>query len=368
MTVTCWESRLLKCVFDRERSLPYVRQEENRLSAGHERALHEKILVATNQARDEILPWRLGTLGIRKMCIPILRSPFLPDVHLSSGMTRSAMNKSESSSVATARTYYNSSPADKFYFAIWGGNDIHIGLYDSPTDSIAEASQRTIKRMAETVQNISSSTRVLDLGAGYGGAARWLAHRYGCKVTCLNLSEVQNERNRIVTSKEKLDHLIDVVDGDFEHLPFEDGAFDLIWSQDSFLHSSNRKAVVSEISRILVPEEGDVVFTDPMAAANASEEKLGPIKQRLSIDTFGSQGFYEQEFSRHGFEVVSFEGHRDQLTLHYGRVLEAIETQKEVLARDVPADYVEHIKAGLRNWVAGGQEEQLDWGIHHFRR
>lgn len=278
------------------------------------------------------------------------------------------MKESMSSSVATARTYYNSSPADKFYFAIWGGNDIHIGLYKSPTDSIAEASQATIKRMAETVPNINSKTRVLDLGAGYGGAARWLAHRYGCKVTCLNLSEVQNERNRLVTSEERLDHLIDIVDGDFEHLPFEDGSFELIWSQDSFLHSSNRKAVVSEIARVLVPEKGDVVFTDPMAAANASEEKLGPIKQRLSIDTFGSQTFYEQEFSRHGFEVVSFEEHRDQLTLHYGRVLEAIENQKEVLAKDVPADYIDNVKTGLRNWIVGGQEKQLDWGIHHFRR
>jgi len=278
------------------------------------------------------------------------------------------MEKPESSSVATARNYYNSSPADKFYYAIWGGNDIHIGLYDSPTDSIAEASQRTIKHITETVPYINSNTHVLDLGAGYGGATRWLARKYGCKVTCLNLSEVQNERNRRVTSEEQLDHLIDVVDGDFEHLPFEDGSFDLIWSQDSFLHSSNRKAVVSEISRVLVPKGGNVVFTDPMAAANASEEKLRPIKQRLSIDTFGSQAFYEQEFSRHGFEMVSFEGHRDQLVLHYSRVLQAIETQKDVLAKDVPADYVEHIKAGLRNWIVGGKEEQLDWGIHHFRR
>lgn len=278
------------------------------------------------------------------------------------------MSDSQSSSVATARRYYNSSPADKFYFSIWGGNDIHIGLYDSPTDSIAEASQRTVKRMAETVPHISSSTRVLDLGAGYGGAARWLARRYGCKVTCLNLSEVQNERNRLVTNEYGLDKLIDVVDGDFEHLPFEDRSFDLVWSQDSFLHSGNRNAVVSEISRVLVLEEGNVVFTDPMAAANASEEKLGPIKQRLSIDTFGSQTFYEQEFGRHGFKAVSFEGHRDQLTLHYGKVLEAIETQKGMLAKDIPADYIDHVKTGLRNWIIGGQEEQLDWGVHHFRR
>lgn len=220
------------------------------------------------------------------------------------------------SSVTNARAYYNSSPADSFYHTIWGGNDIHIGISASPTESIAVASQRTVERMAETVGTISAETRVLDLGAGYGGAARWLAQRYGCRVTCLNLSEVQNERNRSVTREAGLDGLIEVVDGDFEHLPFGNGTFDLIWSQDSFLHSSNRQAVIREIARVLVPTEGAVVFTDPMAAANASEERLRPIRQRLSIDTFGSRTFYAEEFAKHGFAEAGFDGHPDQLTLH----------------------------------------------------
>ena len=272
------------------------------------------------------------------------------------------------SSVASARTYYNSSAADKFYNTIWGGNDIHIGLYASPTESITAASQRTVERMAETVSTIDSSTRVLDLGAGYGGAARWLARKYACRVTCLNLSEVQNARNRSLTREAKLEKLIEVIDGDFEHLPFEDGTFDLIWSQDSFLHSSNRRAVVQEIARVLVPTGGEVVFTDPMASANATEEKLGDIKQRLSIATFGSQEFYDEEFGRHGFTAVTFDNHQDQLTLHYSRVLQEVQSQQELLVNDIPSDYIELVQVGLRSWIAGGRGGQLDWGIHHFRR
>lgn len=302
-------------------------------------------------------------LGVLALFVAHKPSDAVLQVH----WTYFTMAKSESS-VATARSYYNSSSTDNFYHTIWGGQDIHIGLYSSPTDSIAEASQKIIMRMAETVGTITPETRVLDLGAGYGGTARYLARTYGCKVTCLNLSEVQNERNRAMTSEAKLEMLIDVVDGDFEHLPFEDGSFDMVWSQDSFLHSSDREAVVGEISRVLVWKGGDVVFTDPMAAANASEERLGPIKQRLSIDSFGSRDFYERELKRHGFEVVSFEGHPEQLTTHYSRVLEEIENQREGLEKDIPAEYLEHVSAGLRNWIRGGEEGQLDWGIHHFRR
>src|SRR5690606_40239959 len=81
---------------------------------------------------------------------------------------------------------------------------------------------------------------VLDLGSGYGGAARYLASTFGCRVTCLNLSEVENQRNRELTRKRGLEHLVEVREGSFEELPFEDNAFDVIWSQDAFLHRDRK--------------------------------------------------------------------------------------------------------------------------------
>ena len=36
-----------------------------------------------------------------------------------------------SSSSTVAATYYDSSDADRFYAEIWGGEDIHIGLYET---------------------------------------------------------------------------------------------------------------------------------------------------------------------------------------------------------------------------------------------
>jgi len=99
------------------------------------------------------------------------------------------MSASYSEVVETARHYYNSDDADNFYFHVWGGEDIHIGLYEGPQDTIAEASRRTVERIVRLACNLGSSSRVLDVGAGYGGAARYLAGRYGCRVVALNLSE-----------------------------------------------------------------------------------------------------------------------------------------------------------------------------------
>ena len=137
-----------------------------------------------------------------------------------------------SPTVDTARVYYNSSDADRFYATIWGGEDIHIGLYHSENDSSFEASRRTVKKMAVYLENLNAETRVLDIGSGYGGSARFLVKQYGCQVGCLNLSEVQNQRNRSVNHKEGISLSINVVDGSFEQIPMPDHSVDVVWSQD----------------------------------------------------------------------------------------------------------------------------------------
>src|SRR5665811_2582265 len=111
-----------------------------------------------------------------------------------------------------ARDYYNSSDADNFYYSIWGGEDIHIGLYRSGEEPIRTASRRTVEEMVSRIPELGEGHRVLDLGAGYGGAARFLADTYGAEVVVLNLSEVENERNRQMSREQGLDHLIE--DGD----------------------------------------------------------------------------------------------------------------------------------------------------------
>ena len=40
------------------------------------------------------------------------------------------------SATTVARDYYNSSDADHFYAQVWGGEDIHVGMYASPTNRL----------------------------------------------------------------------------------------------------------------------------------------------------------------------------------------------------------------------------------------
>jgi sarcosine/dimethylglycine N-methyltransferase len=277
------------------------------------------------------------------------------------------MVTARSEAVDIARDYYNSGDADNFYHEIWGGEDIHIGLYVDDLEPIADASARTVATMGKQLGPIDSGSQLADLGAGYGGSARWLAKTFGCHVSCVNLSEVQNDRNREISASAKLSHLIDVYDASFEAVPLEDRSMDYVWSQDSFLHAGDRARVFDEVNRILKPG-GEFIFTDPMQADDCPEGVLQPVLDRLHLDSLGSFAYYRKLAKTLGWEEVRVVDLTPQLVQHYTRVRQELAGQREKLGDRISDDYVERMLLGLKNWIDAGSQGHIAWGILHFRK
>ena len=268
--------------------------------------------------------------------------------------------------VDTARNYYNSDSADAFYASIWGGEDIHVGLYQSEDEPVFDASRRTVEEIASHLK-LNENSRVLDIGAGYGGAARYLVEKFGCHVTCLNLSEVQNERNRLLNREQGLSSKIDVVDASFEDIPLDDCSFDVVWSQDAILHSGNRSLVIKEVYRVL-KSGGEFIFTDPMQSDDCPEGVLQPVYDRIHLDSLGSIGFYRKVAKATGFEEVEIIDLSEQLVNHYSRVLKAVDENYQEALESCGEDYLERMKLGLNHWIESGKKGYLSWGILHFRK
>jgi len=264
-----------------------------------------------------------------------------------------------------AETYYDSTDADTFYERVWGGEDIHIGLYEQDL-SIFECSRKTVEAMASKL-SLDENSRIIDLGAGYGGAARYLAGTYGCQVTCLNLSKVQNDRNRALNREQNLDHLITVTHGSFENIPAEDNSYDVIWSQDAFLHSGNKDTVIQEASRILKPG-GEVIFTDPMQADDCPPHVLQPVFDRLSLKSMGSFGLYRQLLTSLGLKEIESLDLTIHLGTHYFRVKQALEERYDELKKDISAEYLDKMISGLQHWIVAETSCYLAWGILHYRK
>lgn len=277
------------------------------------------------------------------------------------------MSANYSEVVGVARDYYNSDDADNFYYQVWGGEDIHIGLYQADDEPISIASERTVAAMADQIGQSIVGARVVDLGAGYGGSARWLAKNLSCHVTCVNLSEVQNERNRAMNRAAQLDARIEVRDASFEQVPLPDGQFDAVWSQDSFLHSGDRPQVISEIDRILRPG-GEIIFTDPMQADDCPAGSLQPVLDRLQLDSLASPGFYRAQAKQHGWAEIGFTDLTPQLVEHYTRVRQQLAIRRDELLESVSGDYIDRMIAGLGHWIDAGDRGLLCWGIFHFRK
>lgn len=272
----------------------------------------------------------------------------------------------KSNAVAQAEAYYDSPDADSFYFTIWGGEDIHIGVYEDDNEPIVPASHRNDETLASMLKGVDESTMVLDIGAGYGGAARYLARTRSCHVTCVNISETQNRLNRELTAKAGLDQKIVVVHGDFENIPAADASMDVVWSQDAILHSGNRPRVLDEVKRVLKPG-GQFIFTDPMQADDCPDGVLQPILDRIHLETLGSFEFYDKELTKRGFEKVEIRNLTYQLRRHYWRVGEELKANYERLTKGASQSYLDNMIKGLQHWVDGADKGYLAWGVMQYR-
>lgn len=278
------------------------------------------------------------------------------------------MTQPAQSVVEVAEKYYDSNDADQFYFKIWGGEDIHIGLYDGDKDPIVGASKKTVERIASMLQGFGQNAQVLDIGAGYGGPARYLARTHGCHVACLNLSETQNARNRKLSNDQGLGELIEVVHANFEQIPKPDQSYDVVWSQDAILHSGNRKKVLEEVVRVLRPG-GQFIFTDPMQADDVPDQTvLAPVLQRIHLDSLGSFRFYRETARELGLEEVECVNLTEQLVRHYGRVREDLTSRYDEMTKLSSKAYVDRMIQGLGHWIDAGKKGYLAWGILHFKK
>lgn len=273
---------------------------------------------------------------------------------------------SKSNAVAQAEAYYDSPDADSFYFTIWGGEDIHIGMYKDDSEPIVSASHRNDETLASMLEGVDRNAVVLDIGAGYGGAARHLARTYGCRVVCVNISETQNRLNRELNKKAGLEDRIKVLHGDFEAIPADDDSVDVVWSQDAILHSGNRPRVLDEVKRVLKPG-GQFIFTDPMQSDDCPEGVLQPILDRIHLETLGSFGFYDKELRARGFEKLDVREMTHQLRRHYWRVGEELKANYDRLTKGSSTTYLDNMIKGLERWVEGADKGYLAWGVMHYR-
>jgi len=125
-------------------------------------------------------------------------------------------------------------------------------------------------RAAADWLGLGPASRVLDIGSGIGGPARYLAHTTGCHVTAL---EIQAELNAIavdLTERSGLAKRVEHVCADALACPLKDASFDAAVSWLAVLHIPDRPRLCARIARALRAGGGcyieDLCMRAPFAA------------------------------------------------------------------------------------------------------
>ena len=277
-------------------------------------------------------------------------------------------NSEPNQSIIEALEHYESPDADRFYLRVWAGEDIFIGIgmYESDGDTVYDACRRTVAKMAAMLPQLGPGARGLELGSGYGAAARYLATEVGFHVDCLNLSLVQNQQNRQINHDRRLGDLIRIVGGSFENIPFGAETYDVVWSQDGFLHSSNRRQLLEEVGRVLRPG-GDFVFTDLIQHEDCPPEVLEPVLARFHLDSLGTVRFYRETAKELGWHELQVIDLSENLVAHYERLLQELELRWKDLVGEFREEYFEGLREGMQSWVSAGKDGNFKWALFHYK-
>jgi SAM-dependent methyltransferase len=145
---------------------------------------------------------------------------------------------------------------------------------------------------------LNPSTRVLDLGCGIGGPARYLASTFGCKVTGIDLSPDFVQAADYLTGRCGLSDRISYRTGDALHLPFADASFDTVFLLHVAMNIENRNALYNEVRRVLTPggqlaiydlvlRGGEVIYPAPWARDAATSFLLSEDDTRAALQQAG---------------------------------------------------------------------------------
>jgi ubiquinone/menaquinone biosynthesis C-methylase UbiE len=152
-------------------------------------------------------------------------------------------------------------------------------------------------QLAELVDLTADST-VLDAGTGIGGTARYVADRFGCAVTAVDLVDDYCETARWLNRLVGLDERIVVRHADVTALPFGDSSYDVMFSQHVQMNVPRKDRLYDEARRVLITGgqlaiwditagEGELDYPLPWADVPEDTHLVTPAALRAAVESAG---------------------------------------------------------------------------------
>ena len=171
------------------------------------------------------------------------------------------------------------------------------------------------KRLTSSVSSPDAS--VLDVGCGLGGAARFVASRYGCRVTGIDLTPEYIETGKVVCGWVGLDSRVSLRQGSALAMPFADGTFDCAYMLHVGMNIEDKVKLCAEVDRVLRANslfgiydvmktgDGELTFPVPWATTAESSAVAKPSQYREALEQAGFTVIAER--NRRDFALAFFD-------------------------------------------------------------
>ena len=260
-----------------------------------------------------------------------------------------------------AAEYYDDTNVSEFYEQCWGGQDIHIGRYDTGAESVAQASAAMTGHLIERA-GIDSDCRVLDIACGFGGTLRTLA-RLGCQVKGVDISENCVDHARKGNIQAGLADRIEVTVGDFHNIDSAPDSWDAVICQEAIIHSPNRPNVFTEAYRVLRPG-GIFALSDILTGEQADIAMVEAAFARLGASADSTINDYKKMLQDAGFEIVHVEERSNDIRTHYDKLAEQL---AEPIA-NLDADATASIAKSISRWQSALANDHITWACFVARK
>jgi len=182
--------------------------------------------------------------------------------------------------------------------------------------------------LAARLAGVDAASRVLEIGSGLGGPARWIAATTGATVTALELQEDHHLAAADLTARCGLADRVVHVCGDALAHDWGAQQFDAVVSWLALYHIPDRPLLLDRIRSVL-PAGGHVYVEDLCAGPALEDARRDTLTDDLAASHLPDLDRYRAEFIDAGFEVVSCDDMTgDWSTFTRGR-LEAYDAQRE---------------------------------------
>ena len=265
---------------------------------------------------------------------------------------------------ASVTTFDETQKSQSFYRNLWGGDDLHVGIYRDKSLTPAAAARKTTDRMLRLLPRLKRASKVLILQSGFGTAARYIAENNNCKVYCLNDDEVQNAYNQGRIDALGLEKRVKVALGNVDYMPFEPDMFDVVIAQDSFSITARKAQMFRAIHRVMKPE-GRLIFSALMLGDDVVDEgriDTLPVEELITEDEYNykaQRGFFQQVYT------LDLSTH---LATHFRKVGKVLKENKDKLVKQSSERFVKQRIKTTRAFKELAEEGQLGWGILMFQK